>query len=131
MTISIIIFLISLLIVFGILISSTLKVRSGKRQINGIWVPDVSFRKIEKVVLYYTKNIVQITVITVVKYSLITFIKTKKGVKENWPHIHKKIKKVLTKKEKSDSKPSFIQKAVLESKTKIRRIKDKVRKEHE
>jgi hypothetical protein len=131
MTISIIIFIISLLIIFGLLVLSARQIQSGKRQIAISRVPDMSFRKIEKVVLYYTKNIVQTTVIVVVKYSLIGAIKTKKMVKENWPHIHKKIKKVLTKKDPTDAKPSFIQKAVLESKTKIRRIKDRVRKEHQ
>lgn len=128
MTISLIIFTISLLIVLGILISSARKVERGIRQIDKVRVPDVSFRKIEKYMLYYTKNIVQITVITVVKYSMISAIKTKKIVREKLPHIHNKIKKVLSKK---DNKPSFIQKAILESKTKIRRIKDKVKREHQ
>lgn len=130
MTISIIIFLISLLVIFGILISSARKVQLGQRQIDGMWAPDVSFRKIEKYVLYYTKNIVQITVITVVKYSMIGAIKTKKIIREKLPHIHHKIKKVISKREPG-SKPSFIQKAVLESKTKIRRIKDKVKRDHQ
>lgn len=130
MTISIIIFIISLLVVFGLLTFSTREVLAGKRQVATNWVPDVSFRKIEKVVLYYTKNIVQITVITVVKYSLIGAIKAKKVVKEKLPQVHQKIKKVFIKKEGADTKPSFIQKAILESKTKIRRVKDKVKKEH-
>lgn len=130
MTISIIIFLISLFVVFGILISSARKVQLGQRQIDGVWAPDVSFRKIEKYVLYYTKNVVQITVITVVKYSMIGAIKTKKVIREKLPHIHQKIKKVISKREPG-SKPSFIQKAVLESKTKIRRIKDKVKRDHQ
>ncbi len=129
MTVSIIIFLISLAIVFGLLAYSTRDVLAGKRQVHAPWSPDVSFRKIEKVVLYYTKNIVQITVVTVVKYSLITAIKTKKAVKEKLPHIHKRVKKVFGKRN-PDGKPSFIQKAVLESKTKIRRVKDRVKKEH-
>jgi beta-xylosidase len=131
MTISIIIFIISLLIVFGILLSSAHQVRRGQRQVDGIWAPDVSFRKIEKYVLYYTKNIVQITVVTVVKYSMIGAIKTKKIVREKWPHVHTKVKKILSKKENVDGKPSFIQKAILESKTKIRRIKDKVKRDHQ
>ncbi|MCC6323603.1 hypothetical protein IT400_02295 [Candidatus Nomurabacteria bacterium] len=130
MTISIIIFIISLLVIFGLLTYSTRELARGARQIGQPRVPDVSFRKIEKVVLYYTKNIVQITVITVVKYSLIGTIKAKKVMREKLPHVHRKIKKVFLKKESTDTKPSFIQKAMLESKTKIRRLKDKIKKEH-
>lgn len=130
MTTSILIFAISLIVVFGILIRSVRQIRAGKRQLNEDFTPDISFRKIEKYVLYYTKNIVQITVVTVVKYSMITALKTKKVVKEKWPTIHTKIKRVFNKREAGE-KPSFIQKAILESKTKIRRIKDKVKRDHQ
>lgn len=129
MTISIIIFAVSLIVVFGILVRSARQIQSGKRQLQADFTPDISFRKIEKYVLYYTKDIVQVTVVTVVKYSMITALKTKKILKDKWPKIHNSVKKVFKKREAGE-KPSFIQKAILESKTKIRRIKDKVKKDH-
>lgn len=130
MTISIIIFAVSLIVVFWVLVRSARQISTGKRQLKADFTPDISFRKIEKYVLYYTKNIVQVTVVTVVKYSMITALKTKKVLKDKWPSIHNSVKKVFKKREAGE-KPSFIQKAILESKTKIRRIKDKVKKDHQ
>ncbi len=130
MIIIIIIFLISLLVAFGILAYSAQEVEAGRRQITSIWKPNVGFRKIEKDMLYYTKDVAQAVVLTTVKYSLIGAMKTKKAAREHIPKMYTKAKNIFSKGAPSD-KPSFIQKAVLESKTKIRRIRDKVKAEHE
>ena len=93
-------------------------------------LPDVSFRHIEKNMLYLTKHIIQAIVLTVVKYWFIITTKGKKWAMEKWP----KVESYLKKKSQAVAKttpPSFVKRAILESKTKIRRIKEKVKREHE
>ncbi len=124
------IFIVSFVITFGLLYRSWRELKAGKRAIIPQEPKDISYRTIEKYVLYYGKNFAQILVINVVKYSLIFRIKAKKLVLEKWPSTYEKIKNI-GKGKSSNGKPSFLAKAILESKTKIRRIKDKVRKEHE
>ena len=93
-------------------------------------VPEISFRHIEKSMLYFTKHIVQGIVLSVVKYWFIIITKTKKWISDNWPKMHDYFKKkVVTSNETTT--PSFFHRAVLESKAKIKRIKEKVKKEHE
>lgn len=129
----ILIFLIAIITAFGMLAFRTWELRTGKvsMQINDEQIiPQFSFRKFEKAVLYFAKHILQYIVLGIVKYWFIGFAKTKKWLAEKWPKIHIRLfdKKVI---EVSDKKPSFIQKAIIESKVKIKVLKQKIHAEHE
>lgn len=91
-------------------------------------LPKIYFRHVEKIMLYLTKHIVQWIVLMAVKYWFIVYTKTKKWAGKKLPKIYDFFKtkpKVLI-----QPKNSFIQKAILESKIKIRNIKEKVKREH-
>ena len=92
-------------------------------------VPEIYFRHIEKIVLYLTKHIIQWIVLMVVKYWFTISTKIKKWTGKKLPKISKFFKQ--KQKDISQKKKSFIRRAVLESKIKIRYIKEKVRKDHE
>jgi len=93
-------------------------------------LPEVYFRHIEKIMLYLAKHIIQWIIVMVVKYWFIIVTKTRKLMKEKLPKVHNFFKK--TEKEINDPKKyTFVRRAVLESKAKIRRVKEKVRREHE
>jgi hypothetical protein len=68
-------------------------------------------------------------ILTVAKYWFILVTKTKKLIMDKWPQIHS----FFQKKQVSEGpvKPSFIKRAVLESRSKIKRIREKVKEEHE
>ncbi|MEK7586240.1 MAG: hypothetical protein AAB477_03375 [Patescibacteria group bacterium] len=91
--------------------------------------PDLSFRHVEKSMLYLTKHLVQSIVLGLVKYWFIITTKSKKWIADKWPKIYSYFEK---KKDGASepTKPSFFQKAILESKAKIKRIREKVEKEH-
>jgi len=90
--------------------------------------PKIYFRHVEKIMLYLAKHIVQWIILMVVKYYYIFTTKTKKWVKTNSPKIHK----FFNKKPKGEyqQKNGFVRRAVLESKVKIKHIREKVKKEH-
>lgn len=92
-------------------------------------IPEMYFRHLEKIMLHLAKHIIQWIVLVVVKYWFIIYTKTKKWGVKNLPKVYKYFKKETTK--ISQQENSFIQKAILESKIKIKRIREKVRKEHE
>lgn len=93
-------------------------------------LPEVYFRHIEKIMLYLAKHIIQWIIVMVVKYWFIVVTKTRKLTKEKLPKVHNFFRK--TEKEITDPKKyTFVRRAVLESKAKIRRVKEKVRREHE
>jgi len=96
---------------------------------NGRIFPEIYFRHIEKIMLYLTKHIIQWIVLKLVKYWFILYTKTKKWTCNNLPKIHSFFKKKT--REIDQNRNSFIRRAVLESKMKIRGIKEKIRKEHE
>jgi len=105
--------------------TSRLEAESPRRKI----LPEIYFRQVEKIMLYLTKHLVQWIVLSVVKYWFILSTKTKKYIVKNLPKIHtffKKKSKTLNQK-----KNTFMRRAILESRTKIRRIKEKVKKDHE
>lgn len=92
-------------------------------------MPEVSFRHIEKIMLYLTKHIVQGIVLTTVKYWFIITTKGKKVLIDRWPKVNDYFKKKPG--SPNTTKPSFVKRAIIESKTKIKKIKEKVKKEHE
>lgn len=88
----------------------------------------LSFRRMEKIFLFLTKHIVQWIVLSSVKawYTIIT--KVRFWIKNKLPKINNWFKK----KNSTDSrKISFVQRAVIESKIKIKRVKEKIKQEHE
>jgi len=92
-------------------------------------VPEIYFRHLEKIMLHLAKHIIQWIVLVVVKYWFIIYTKTKKWGVKNLPKIYKYFKEKT--KDIEQKEKSFIQKAILESKIKIKHIREKVRKEHE
>ena len=93
--------------------------------------PKLYFRHMEKIMLYLAKYIIQWIVLVVVKYWFIVTTKIKKWGEKNLPKIYLFFKGKPKKVEDLKIKHSFVRRAVLESKTKIRHIKEKIRKEHE
>lgn len=92
------------------------------------YTPELSFRRIEKIVLFLLKHLVQWIVLSSVKAWYTTTTKIKIWLHNKLP----KINKFFHKKAPTDSrKISFIQRAVIESKIKIKRAKEKIKKEHE
>ncbi len=132
MLVTIIIFFIAIISLFAMIMFRAWEIETSRtekalsaRKI----VPEIYFRHIEKIVLYLTKHIVQWIVLVVVKYWYIFFTKTKKWTKNNLPKISNYFRsKAKNIKKQNDS---FVKRAINESKTKIKRIKEKVRKEHE
>jgi hypothetical protein len=92
-------------------------------------IPEMYFRHLEKIMLHLAKHIIQWIVLMLVKGWFILTTKTKKWIGINLPKVYKFFKK---KTEEIDQQGmSFVRKAVLESRMKIRRIKEKVKREHE
>lgn len=91
-------------------------------------LPEIPFRHVEKNMLYLTKHIVVGLVLVTVKYWFISVVKTKKFIVENWPKIHKIIRKKY-KKEIKNKPMSFAKRAIIESKFKIKRMKQKIKDE--
>jgi len=124
------IFFVAILTAFGMLSFRAWKLRTGRvslEETRETPVPNLSFRQIEKTVLYLTKYIVVSTVVGTAKYWFIITTKTKKKAEESWPRIHK----AFTKKPKDPSaRPSLVKRSVAESKIRIRRVKEKVKREH-
>ena len=91
-------------------------------------IPEMYFRHLEKIMLHLAKHIIQWIVLMVVKGWFILTTKTKIWIGKNWPKVYNFVQK---KKEEIEAKKfTFIRKAVLESKIKIKKIKEKVEKEH-
>lgn len=109
-----------------------------KIKMNKIVIPEnkidsrISFRHLEKIMLYLAKHIIQWIVLVVVKYWLIFTTKISKWVKEK---ATPKIRKILGYKVLNENnelvlkRNSFVKRAVLESKAKIRKMKEKIKEE--
>ncbi len=106
------------------------EVRTGARAVKApAPVPEFSFRKIERYMLYFLKHIVQGMVLFVVKYWFIGVTKMKKFLMDKWPKVHAIMKKKADKPITRTS--AFIKRTIVESKMKIKHIKEHVRKEHD
>jgi hypothetical protein len=133
MLLTIVIFFIAIFTAFGMLIFRAWEIRTMRANISENHdnkIPDLTFRQLEKSMLYLTKHIVQSIVLVVVKYWFILTTKTKKKISDSWPKIHALIQKKPESPDVVNKKPSFFRKAILESEAKIKRIKEKVKKEH-
>ncbi len=128
----ILIFTIAIILAFGMLFFRAWEIRTSrfkKEQEEKIFTPELSFRYIEKIVLYLTKYIIQWIVLSSVKFWFVVKTKTKILLRNKLPKINQFFKR---KNSINDSrKITFIQRAVMESKIKIRKVKEKIIKEHE
>jgi hypothetical protein len=92
-------------------------------------IPEIYFRHVEKIMLYLTKHIIQWVILVAAKYYFILSTKGKKWIKDNLPKIYKFLKNKTN--ETQPENNSFFRRAVLESRVKIRKVKEKVKREHE
>lgn len=106
------------------------EIRTFKVEINNEnkYTPELSFRRMEKIGLFLAKHVIQWIVLSSVKIWFTTTTKISIWFKNNQP----KICKFFSKKEKSadPKKISFVQRAVIESKIKIKKVKERIKKEH-
>lgn len=129
----IIIFIISIFSIFIFLSFRVWEIKNGYKSSNTeekeVTISHIPFRQIEKNMLYLTKHVAQWLVLVTVKYWFIGVIKVKKAINNKIPQIRNFIKK---RKEKNKEKNiSFFKRAVLESKFKIKRMKQKIQEEIE
>ena len=132
MGVIIIIFFIAIILAFGMLFFRTWEIKTAQvePQIEERkFFPEIYFRHIEKIVLHLVKYGIQWLVLILVKIYFILTTKTKKWVGKNWPKINKYF--IGKTKEVNGKGMTFAKRAILESKIKIRRIKEKVKREHE
>ena len=126
----VIIFFIAIITAYGMLAFRAWELRTGQvdERVVGSPVQHLSLRQFEKIMLYLLKHFIQGVVLIVVKYWFISTTKIGLWVKEKWP----KVNQIFEKNPESTipKKPSFVTKAVLESKSKIKRLKQKIREEH-
>lgn len=133
MIIPIIIFLTAITTAFGMLAFRAWELRTGRVN-EGVFeehtLPSFSFRQFERTMLYLAKHIIQWIVLFLAKQWFIIVTKAKKWVVEKWPKIHAYFEP-KTQQSGTPTKLSFVKRAVLESKAKIKHIREKVKEEHE
>lgn len=128
----IIFFIIAIIVALGMLIFRAWEIKTMRVELQlntkqrGL---EFSYKDIEKTLLYIIRRIIFVVVLTCVKYWLIISTKIKKEVSENWPKIHKLFQSKP--KAVSPRKHSFLSQTILESKARINKLKEKIRKEHE
>ncbi len=133
MTILIIVFLISIISLSVMIKFRAWQIKTGKVNIEiesqRSLLPKIYFRQTEKIMLYLTKHIIQWVVLIIVKYWFILQTKIKKWIKDNSP----KIIKFFGKNDSANknSKITFFKKAIIESKFKIKHMKEKIIRENE
>lgn len=131
MIIPIIIFLIAIIAAFGMLFYRAWEIRTSRivvREEHENYLPKLSLKEVEKISLHVTKHVIQSVVIFTVKGWFLFITKTKILIQNKSPKIHK----FFQKKTNTDSrKISFVERAIIESKIKIKKVKEKIRKEHE
>ena len=108
------------------------EIRTSRVQIQEkpeINLPQLSFRHLEKNMLYLTKYIVQGLLFIFAKYWFVITTKVKRWFNEKWPKINSYFKKSTE--PNTPYRHSFLRKAILESKAKIKNIREKVKEEIE
>ena len=91
-------------------------------------IPKIHFRRIEKIMLYLIRHIVQWAVLVLVKYWFITLAKIKKLINKKLPKLHNFFQKKTIEGEK---KKSFLSRTLSDLKMKIKHTKERVIKENE
>jgi hypothetical protein len=131
MLINITIFFVALFFAFGMLTYRAWELKTSRVTIDGLHQTKslvVPFRRIEKIFLYIAKHLIQSFLVFLAKYWFIISIKIKKKFDQLWPKIHAFL---IRKKITSQNRNLFIKRAIFESKVKIRRIKEKVKRENQ
>ena len=129
---TIIIFLVAIIILFGMLMFRAWEIKTSRveRPLSTTNIfPEIYFRQVEKIMLYLAKHVIQWIVLVTVKYWFILITKTKKWISNNSPRIHNFLKKKV--KDVSLQNDTFVSRAILESKIKIKRMKERIKKDHE
>ena len=125
-----IIFIVSTASLFGMLWFRAWEIKNREKafKIKRILPPEIYFRQIEKIMLYLTKHVVQWIIIGAAKQWFIFSTKSQKWFVKKLPRVHN----FLTKKNTLNDQPTktFVGRAILESKIKIKRVKERVKKEH-
>ena len=132
MGIIIILFLIAVILAFGMLMFRAWEIKTLRTEPTispRNLIPEMYFRHVEKFMLYLTKHVIQWIVLMVVKFWFIIYAKTKKWTGKKLPKIYEFFKEKT--KDISQQENSFIQRAILESKIKIKHIREKIRRDHE
>ncbi len=126
-----IIFFAAILFAFGMLVFRAWELRNGHVTMpqETCTIPEFSFRQFEKYVLYLTKRVVQWIVLIAVKYWFISVTKFKKWIADKWPRVNAFFQ-TTPKQDSATARPSYIRRAVAESRVKIRRVKEKIKREH-
>ena len=134
MGVIIILFFITIILAFGMLYFRAWEIKTLRvelpislRKI----IPEIYFRHVEKIMLHLAKYVIQWIVLMVVKYWFILYTKTNTWVVKNWPKIYNLFKNKEDEVNNNPQKYSFVQRAALELKAKIRHTREKVRREHE
>lgn len=133
MIIPIIIFFIAITLAFSMLLYRAWEIRTNRILINEEnkeHLPKLSFKDTEKIVLFLIKHLIQHIVVFSVKSWFLFITKTKIFLQNKWPKIHNLFKK----KENNGTdtrKISFVERAIIESKIKIKKVKEKIKQEHE
>ncbi len=132
MIIIIIIFFVAIILAFGMLTFRAWEIRTLRINIEDkkSILSEIQFRQIKRSMLYFVKHIILSIVLIVVKYWFIITTKIKKWFSNKWPKINDHFKNNYSS-SKNISYNSFVKHAILESKIKIKRIKEKVKREHE
>lgn len=133
MLFTIILFFIAIVVVFGMLYYRAWELRTSRKSIpDGNTTlniaPDLSFRHVEKNVLYFTKHVLQNILLFVIKWWFIMVANIKRWA---MPKINSYFGKKEVESEEQPKRLSFWRRAILESKAKIRKMKEKVKKEQE
>jgi len=131
MLIFIIIFFVAIISALGMLMFRAWEIKTSRVEDPSSTqiFPKIYFRHVEKIMLYLAKHIIQWIVLIIVKYWFILVAKTKKWGDKNLPKISEFFKKKTN--NINEQRNSFVRKSILESKMKIRHIREKVRKDHE
>lgn len=131
MTLVIILFFIAIIVASLMLIIKTQKIKSGKDVSSPdkdcCVIPEIPFRQVEKIMLYLAKHIIQWFILMSVKYWLITTNKIKEIVREYLPKIENYFEKNIN--PNTPRKSSFIHRAIIESKIKIYKMKQRMKED--
>ncbi|MDD3662861.1 MAG: hypothetical protein PHT84_03280 [Candidatus Pacebacteria bacterium] len=129
MTLIVIIFSLSILTAFGMLLFRAWEIRTSQIEIDNNKqniLKEIPFRHLEKNMLYFIKHLIQGIVFIIAKYWFIFIAKIKKIINGKWQKNGSVSKKNIN---QNSYRHSFFSKAILESKAKIKHIREKVREE--
>lgn len=126
------IFFIAIIGAFGMLVFRAWEIRTNRIQIEEENIPHtgkINWREVEKIALHLIKHVIQSIVLFIVKYWFLVITKTRIWVQNKLPKVFNFFQKKAS--SIDPRKISFVQRAIIESKIKIKRVKESIKKEHE